>query len=435
MNARTRSNVRIAPLCLILILVFGLRTQAAADASFRLGGGERIVFFGDSITQAGRYIDYVGAYLMTRFPDKRFTLLNRGINGETISATGEGAERSRPSALDRFTRDVAAANPDVVVACFGMNDGGYRPFDDERFTRFQEGVRKLIARIHQETHARLVLLTPPPFDPYRRIAGDPDAVDFGYNYPAIDYDRTLERYSRWLASLQAEGVTVVDVHEALSEHLRRRRQEKVSFFLSGDAVHPGATGHWLMAQCLLRAWDAPAEAGAVHIDAASSNRGAGPRGDEGEVQATWLAPLPLPFDPEWDARSIALEQVPELLSRYRLTATGLPSARYRLYVRVAGEKDETSVGEFARETLEQGLELTSLEDFPTVVRSRQVLAALQRYHQAAYDRWRHEASQPSGSGPRAAAAASQAEDPVLAAIRRYCRPVELRLRLVPALSR
>jgi lysophospholipase L1-like esterase len=429
MNARTRSIVRIAPLSLILILVSSLPAQAAADAPIRLGGGERIVFFGDSITRAGRYIDYVGAYLMTRFPDKRFTLLNRGLSGETISGTSESAERSRPNALDRFARDVAACDPDVVVACFGMNDGNYRPFDEERFARFQEGVRKLIARTRLETHARLVLLTPPPFDPYRRIAGDPDATDFGYNYPAIDYDRTLERYSRWLVSLRAEGVAVVDVHEALSEHLRRRREEKVSFFLSADAVHPGATGHWLMAQGLLRAWNAPAEAGELRIDATAH------RGDHGEVRATWLAPLPLPFDPEWDGASIALEQVSELLSRYRLTAAGLPSARYRLFARAAGDGSETMVGEFSRESLEQGLDLNALESFPTVARSRHVLAALQRYHQTAYDRWRQEMDRPSGSSSRPPGATGEAEDPALAVIRRSCRPVEVRLRLVPVPTR
>ena len=95
--------------------------------SFRPEGGERIVFFGDSITQAGGYIADVEVFLLTRFPGKTFTIFNHGISSETISGTSEADHHPRrPDAHRRFSRDVAAWKPDVVVACFGMNDGNYQ---------------------------------------------------------------------------------------------------------------------------------------------------------------------------------------------------------------------------------------------------------------------------------------------------------------------
>src|SRR5262249_45944112 len=157
----------------------------------------------------------------------------------------------RPWALERFDRDIASAHPDVVVACFGMNDGNYHQFEPTRFEKYKEGIRRLIARTRDELHAQLVLLTPPPFDAYARKVFDPQAQEFGYKFPAIDYDATLERYSAWLLTLHESGVQVVDVHAAIARHLAARRAQRVSFRLQDDGIHPGPTGHWIMAQALL----------------------------------------------------------------------------------------------------------------------------------------------------------------------------------------
>ncbi len=106
----------------VLVLVLVLASPLSADDTFLLEGGETIVFFGDSITQNGGYVNYFEAYLLTRFPEKTFRVINHGISSETISGTSEEDHQPRrPWALPRFTRDVADWKPDVVVACFGMN--------------------------------------------------------------------------------------------------------------------------------------------------------------------------------------------------------------------------------------------------------------------------------------------------------------------------
>jgi hypothetical protein len=52
--------------------------------------------------------------------------------------------------------------PAWVVACYGINDGIYHPFNEKRFAAYQDGIATLIKKV-QASGARLVLLTAPPY--------------------------------------------------------------------------------------------------------------------------------------------------------------------------------------------------------------------------------------------------------------------------------
>jgi lysophospholipase L1-like esterase len=413
------------------MVLLGSAMSSLADEPFYLRGGETILFFGDSITQNGGYVEYVEAFLRTRFPDREFKVINHGISSETISGTSElDHDPPRPDAHNRFARDVAAWKPDVLVACFGMNDGNYHPFENERYQAYQAGVRRLIERARDEAGATLVLLTPPPYDPYRRTASDPVAKAFGYKFAAIDYDDTLDRYSRWLVTLRDEGFTVADLHTAMNEHLARRRMTRVSFSLAPDAVHPDPTGHWLMAQTLLLAWHAPAECAVAEIDAAgpfavgSEITNLAHTGDG--VRFTWTTPLPMPLDPRWDAASLALEQVPERLNRHGLIVTNLTAKRYDVRM------GDTLVGQFGPDELAAGVDLTVLPDPPTNRRSQEVLQLVHERSQLIYAAWRKNVA---AADKTPALAAELEEADRLAAeldarLRELCRPVALDVALV-----
>jgi lysophospholipase L1-like esterase len=426
-NRRRCVNVLFA-LCLA-----GSLRGARGDESFFLKGGERVVFFGDSITQSGQYVDCIETFLLTRFPDKRFTIINHGISSETISGTSEADHLPRrPHALPRFTRDVAAWKPDVLVACFGMNDGNYHPFDASRLAKYQGGVRTLIARTRDEARATLVLMTPPPFDPYRRTVVDPHAKEFGYKYPAVDYDQTLERYSEWLVGLRAEGFIVADVHTATNEHLVHRREHEVSFTLADDGVHPNPTGHWIMAQTLLLAWHAPAVCADAMIDAKGLTAERGEVRDVRRVgqaiEATWHTPLPMPIDPAWDRRSLDQERMSDRMNVYRLAVAGLDAPRYRLHARFADETAEVDVGTYSAEQLARGLDVTRQPRFPTVAIGPDILALVKQHRRVVYDRWRKQIAAPRSS--EAPAPMSEDDDPARK-IRRLTQPRDVRIRLVP----
>lgn len=416
---------------LLIIVVSPLRAAPAADV-FLLQNGQRVVFFGDSITQAGLYVQYVDAYLVTRFPDRQIEIINHGISSETVSGTTEiDHDPPRPDAHKRFTRDITAWKPDVVVACFGMNDGNYFPPDEAPFEAYQRGVQRLLRRCRKEAGAeRVVLLTPPPFDPYRRRASDPDAVAFGYKYPAINYDQTLTQFAAYLTSLRNDGVPVVDLHTAMNAHVKQRRQERVSFSLSPDAVHPDATGHWLMAQHFLLACNAPAVSSEAGIRSGTVVEGSivELRQEEDQLRFVWTTPLPMPMDPRWDKKSIALERVCQRLNRHRLTIEGLAEGSWQLGA------DGKPIASFSAGELAEGVNLVALPDFPTVRRAAEVLALVQKKHQLVYSAWRKSfpdrLAKRQGDGGQAMRDAEEPAAEIERQIRALCRPTPVRISLV-----
>src|SRR5258707_15804341 len=109
---------------------------AHANETFPLKDGQRVVFLGDSNTYAGKFIAYLDAYLCTRYPDKRFELINLGLPSETVSGLSEADHPyPRPNIHDRVDNALKLSKPDVVVICYGMNDGIYSPFDPGRFKK------------------------------------------------------------------------------------------------------------------------------------------------------------------------------------------------------------------------------------------------------------------------------------------------------------
>jgi len=106
----SRSKILAAILCIFIFASSAHAGKAAKE--FFLKGEERIVFYGDSITQNGRYIEYVEAFLLTRFPSEKFDVINRGISSETLSGTSEiDHNPPRPDAHKRFSRDITPLKP------------------------------------------------------------------------------------------------------------------------------------------------------------------------------------------------------------------------------------------------------------------------------------------------------------------------------------
>ncbi|HEU4754451.1 MAG TPA: SGNH/GDSL hydrolase family protein, partial [Armatimonadota bacterium] len=199
---------------LIILLLAAFAVSGRAERGFFLKNGDRVLVLGDSNTAAGGYVQYLEAYLTTRFPEQRFELINLGLPSETASGLSEPDHPwPRPDVHERLDRALERVHPDVVLACYGMNDGIYYPFSKERFTRYQSGIRKLVDRVRR-SGARLVLVTPPPFDPepVREKTLPITASKFSWVQPYARYDDVLARYSDWLLTLRDEGIPVVDAH-------------------------------------------------------------------------------------------------------------------------------------------------------------------------------------------------------------------------------
>src|SRR5687768_12463952 len=207
-----------------VVLTLAASCSLAPAAEF-LPEVQRIVFLGDSITYAGHYVDQFEAFLVTRYPEREFEVLDLGLPSETVSGLSEpghaGGKFPRPGLHERLDRVLAKTKPDLIIACYGMNDGIYAPFSEERFAKFRDGIEKLRAKA-TAAGAKVVHLTPPVFDSQPiKAKTDPSGKD-----PAVmftDYDEVLTHYSEWLLSKRSEGWRVVDIHRVMRSILDARR--------------------------------------------------------------------------------------------------------------------------------------------------------------------------------------------------------------------
>jgi lysophospholipase L1-like esterase len=225
----------------------------------QLKGVHRIVFLGDSITWAGGYIEALELKLASNFPNEKIEILNLGLPSETVSGLSEpnhaGGAFPRPDLHERLDRVLEKTKPDLVVACYGMNDGIYHPLSQERFDAFKEGMQKLRFTV-QRTGARLWVLTPPTFDsvPIKASTLPAGRDSYPSGQPYAGYDDVLTEYSKWEQARSLKGVQVVDVHSALRKYIDEKRKTEPDFTFASDGVHPNDLGQRLIAAELLRAW-------------------------------------------------------------------------------------------------------------------------------------------------------------------------------------
>ena len=214
-----------------------------AEADEFLEGANRVVFLGDSITHSGQYVEDFEAWAVIQHPEHPLEVLNLGLPSETVSGLSEPGHADgkfpRPDLHERLARVLEKTKPDLVFACYGMNDGIYLPLDEERFARFRAGMEKLHAAV-EAAGAKIIHLTPPVYDAL--AVKKPEAAE---------YDRVLSRYSEWLLQQRAKGWKVIDLHTPMAAALAERRKLDPAFTFQKDGVHPNADGHRVMATALI----------------------------------------------------------------------------------------------------------------------------------------------------------------------------------------
>lgn len=242
----------------ILGLVFAFGASAstsAAENAFPITA-KRILFLGDSITHAGDYISLVEAKL--RLVGFDGSLINLGLPSETCSGLSEPEHPfPRPDVHSRIDAALRKVQPDVVVACYGMNDGIYYPFSEDRFAAYQAGIQQIISKV-KAAGAKLVLMTPPAFDalPLKQQGKLLPKGEQQYSWKAIyeDYDIVMSRYAKWLLQQKKDVEQVIDLHTAVSRYVAAKRTIDPQFTMSPDGVHVNHEGHAVIASAVLKAW-------------------------------------------------------------------------------------------------------------------------------------------------------------------------------------
>ncbi|WP_299098177.1 SGNH/GDSL hydrolase family protein [uncultured Winogradskyella sp.] len=245
----------------ILILITGFlisckkekKADFSADKIDLVLNEKRVLILGNSITQNGRYVDFLEYYIRKQYPNNPLDIISIGLSGETISGTTEiGREFPRPNVRKRLDNALSEIKPDLVIACYGMNDGNYSPLDSLRFEAYKDGILELKTKA-AAINAKLILMTPTVFDPNPisdRLSKENETYE--YWHPYFKYNNVLEAYSNWLLSIETEELKVVDLHHHLDSMLTAMKSIKSDSTFIPDGVHPNNIGHFYMAQKILK---------------------------------------------------------------------------------------------------------------------------------------------------------------------------------------
>jgi predicted GH43/DUF377 family glycosyl hydrolase/lysophospholipase L1-like esterase len=328
-------------------------TAPTAGAGFYLHGGDTVVFYGDSITEQNLYNQYVELYTATRFPRMRVHFYDAGVGGDRVSGGGGGP-------IDqRLPRDVYAEKPTVVTVMLGMNDGSYRATTPEIENAYVSGYVHLLESIHEHVPAaRVTLLGPSPYDD---VTG-PRMFPGGYNAVMqhfADLDQGLaQKFGAAFVNLNPAVVAAIEKAQALDP--------KIAKLLVPDRVHPDPVAHWVMAETLLKGWNAPALVSSMTIDGAAGkvtdaqNASVGPvEKSNGELRWTETEnglPLPLVASNATQSLLMRLTDIQEALNQEPLRVTGLEPGQYKFSI------DNEIIGTFSAKVLAEGI---NLADYPT----------------------------------------------------------------------
>jgi len=202
--------------------------------SFRTAPRKKVLFFGDSITEAGvrpgGYIRLMDSMIAAENKSGDYELVGAGVSGNKIY-----------DLYLRIEEDVINKHPDIVLIYVGVNDVWHKASsgtgtDFNKFGRFYEAVVKKI----QAAGAKVIICTP--------------AVIGERTDHSNQQDGDLNLYSQWLRTYAAQQkIPLVDLRNLFTNYnLSNNPQNKESGILTTDRVHLNATGNTLVAKEMWR---------------------------------------------------------------------------------------------------------------------------------------------------------------------------------------
>lgn len=361
---------------LVCVLLFAAALAAGAD--FALKDGDTVVFYGDSITDQRLYTTFTESYVVTRFPNMKVRFVHSGWGGDRVTGGGGGPIDAR------LRRDVIAYKPTVMTIMLGMNDGRYRAFDADLFKTFSTGYEQIVHTVKTAfPGVRITAIEPSPYDDVTR----PPLFEGGYN-------AVLVRYGEFLRELaKRENLSLADLNTGVVAALRRAYQTDPAQAakMLPDRVHPGPSGHLLMAAELLKAWGAPAVVSDVEIDgaagAAKHTVNAAVTGVEKSANGiAWMQTdeaLPMPVD--WNDPLVQLavksSDFVDALDREVVRISGLAPGAYTLKI------DGEAAGTYSEAQLAAGVSLAKLQT-PMLKQALEVARLTVLHNNVHFARWR-----------------------------------------------
>jgi lysophospholipase L1-like esterase len=201
--------------------------------SFKKQSKEKIVFFGDSITQAGvspnGYITVLGNLIAQKGLKDQYELVGAGISGNKVT-----------DLYLRMEDDVLAKEPTTVVIWIGVNDVWHKKggtgTDAYGFERFYTAIIKKL----QAKNIKVVMCTP---------AAIGEKTDF-----SNELDGDLNKYANIIRSIATKNnCALIDLRKAfLAYNLANNAENKDRGILTSDGVHLNDKGNLLVAEEMMK---------------------------------------------------------------------------------------------------------------------------------------------------------------------------------------
>ena len=186
----------------------------------------KIVFLGDSITDAGRdkrnfhdmgngYPKFAVEHIRGAFPDVDFEFINMGISGNRTDQL-----------FDRLYPDCIAFDPDIVSVLIGINDiwGRHKHLIETSYEQITANYRSILQGLKNRTNAKIIV-----FAPFLLDAEDKE--------PWRGEVEELVSIVRALADEYADVYVPLD--EYFAEALRTQPEPQ---YYAADGVHPNDNG-------------------------------------------------------------------------------------------------------------------------------------------------------------------------------------------------
>jgi len=202
--------------------------------SFKADNPIKILFFGDSITQAGigktGYITKMAEMISSKGLSAKYELIGAGIGGNKIY-----------DLYLRHEEDVIAKKPNVVVIYIGINDVWHKTSsrtgtDNDKFEKFYHA---LIQRI-KKSGSQVIICTP---------------TLIGEKYDSSnENDGDLNYFSSVIRKIALdENCKLIDLRKAFIEYETKFNTENKSLgILTSDRVHLNEAGNIFLAETM---WD------------------------------------------------------------------------------------------------------------------------------------------------------------------------------------
>ena len=219
-----------------LLLGFVFLFAGCASEHMVVKRAEKIVFFGDSITQLGGgpngYVTLVANALKEKYGPKAPQVVNAGISGNKV-----------PDLQLRLERDVLSQDPTVVVIYIGINDVWHWTTPGLKGTTkevYDSGLRDIIWRSHA-AGARVILCTPSVIGE----KGDGENPE----------DKMLDEYTEISRKVARDTDTqLCDLHRDFREFLKEHNlEDKRQGVLTVDGVHLNDEGNRFVSGIMLKA--------------------------------------------------------------------------------------------------------------------------------------------------------------------------------------